>query len=102
MELPGCCFMEVRISHGTGGKETPGQGCLEARPLSQARDKGKQTPGQVATALQPCRAPGPAVEASRYGFTPVSHSLQHNSIKEDGATFLAEALLTNHRLVTLQ
>lgn len=29
-------------------------------------------------------------------------SLQHNTIKEDGATFLAEALLTNHRLMTLQ
>lgn len=29
-------------------------------------------------------------------------SLQHNTIKEDGATFLAEALLTNHRLTTLQ
>lgn len=29
-------------------------------------------------------------------------SLQHNVIKEDGATFLAEALLTNHRLTTLQ
>lgn len=29
-------------------------------------------------------------------------SLQHNTIKEDGATFLAEALLTNHKLVTLQ
>ncbi|KFO71219.1 Protein NLRC3, partial [Cuculus canorus] len=28
-------------------------------------------------------------------------SLQHNVIKEDGATFLAEALLTNHRLTTL-
>uniref|UniRef100_A0A8C0BUG6 NLR family CARD domain containing 3 n=1 Tax=Buteo japonicus TaxID=224669 RepID=A0A8C0BUG6_9AVES len=28
-------------------------------------------------------------------------SLQHNTIKEDGATFLAEALLTNHRLTTL-
>uniref|UniRef100_A0A663LQ90 NLR family CARD domain containing 3 n=1 Tax=Athene cunicularia TaxID=194338 RepID=A0A663LQ90_ATHCN len=30
-----------------------------------------------------------------------SGSLQHNNIKEDGATFLAEALLTNHRLTTL-
>lgn len=29
-------------------------------------------------------------------------SLQHNTIKEEGATFLAEALLTNHRLTTLQ
>lgn len=29
-------------------------------------------------------------------------SLQHNVIKEDGATFLAEALLTNHKLTTLQ
>uniref|UniRef100_A0A8C6J2S6 NACHT domain-containing protein n=1 Tax=Melopsittacus undulatus TaxID=13146 RepID=A0A8C6J2S6_MELUD len=29
-------------------------------------------------------------------------SLQHNTIKEEGATFLAEALLTNHRLMTLQ
>ncbi|KQK84041.1 protein NLRC3 [Amazona aestiva] len=28
-------------------------------------------------------------------------SLQHNAIKEEGATFLAEALLTNHRLTTL-
>lgn len=65
--------MEEGTSHGRGGKETPGQGC-----------------------------PGPAVGAPIRGFTPVSHSLQHNSIKEDGATFLAEALLTNHRLVTLQ
>uniref|UniRef100_A0A8C5U5E9 NLR family CARD domain containing 3 n=1 Tax=Malurus cyaneus samueli TaxID=2593467 RepID=A0A8C5U5E9_9PASS len=46
-------------------------------------------------------SPGPAVEASTHSFTPVSHSLQHNSIKEDGAAFLAEALLTNHRLVSL-
>lgn len=29
-------------------------------------------------------------------------SLQHNVIKEDGAAFLAEALLTNHKLTTLQ
>nr|XP_026654657.1 NLR family CARD domain-containing protein 3 [Zonotrichia albicollis] len=59
-------------------------------PLSS---QGKQTPGQVAT------APGPAVGASWP--RSVSHSLQHNSIKEDGAAFLAEALLTNHRLLTL-
>uniref|UniRef100_A0A8C0TXG7 NLR family CARD domain containing 3 n=1 Tax=Cyanistes caeruleus TaxID=156563 RepID=A0A8C0TXG7_CYACU len=52
------------------------------------------TGAKVSTALQP-------LEASTHGFTPVSHSLQHNSIKEHGATFLAEALLTNHRLVTL-
>uniref|UniRef100_A0A8C5NTB0 NLR family CARD domain containing 3 n=1 Tax=Junco hyemalis TaxID=40217 RepID=A0A8C5NTB0_JUNHY len=59
-------------------------------PLSS---QGKQTPEQVAT------APGPAVGASWPHS--VSHSLQHNSIKEDGAAFLAEALLTNHRLLTL-
>lgn len=29
-------------------------------------------------------------------------SLQHNVIKEEGATALAEALLTNRRLITLQ
>jgi len=31
-----------------------------------------------------------------------SCSLQHNVIKEEGAAALAEALLTNRRLITLQ
>lgn len=31
-----------------------------------------------------------------------SYSLQNNAIKEDGTKFLAEALVSNHMLMTLQ
>lgn len=65
-----------------GGRASLGLGCTRARCPSHARDRGKQSLC-VALLLSPC-------------------SLQHNTIKEDGATFLAEALLTNHRLTTLQ
>uniref|UniRef100_A0A8C3R690 NLR family CARD domain containing 3 n=1 Tax=Cyanoderma ruficeps TaxID=181631 RepID=A0A8C3R690_9PASS len=48
--------------------------------------------------LQPLKPPPQAAVLMSHLSSAI---LQHNSIKEDGASFLAEALLTNHRLVTL-
>lgn len=78
----------------------PGEGMLGGQmPFShQRRGQGNARTGNQHPAwlLAPLRwLPGTASLLS-------PRSLQHNTIKEDGATFLAEALLMNHRLVTLQ
>ena len=78
-----------RDSQGPAALLTPGMGASKR----QGRQPPPCTPAWPLTPLQwlPCTA---------LLLSPCS--LQHNTIKEEGATFLAEALLTNHRLMTLQ